>query len=1569
MKPKLFSPKHTLSNGHYTMTSPAQCFSRSLKGTLALSLLFLAGSHLAEAQLSVTSANASYTQNFNNYNPATNLSNLTSTIPAGWTAASSATAAFQGQGTGGTGGYWGYGTGSDFSLGALRTGGTGNITYAASFTNNTGLTIQQLSLGWNYEQWRYANTSGWNVTGTGGLTSNTTLNNSDFAGVASGTQGSVTTTAVSTFNATSLSIANAGAFGLSWVTTDVTGADNGVSIDDFSMNITRMATAGATTTVTSLNYGSGVTIVNGHNAISTLAANISSTETFAGSIQNGGSNALSLSKTGAGTLTLGGSNTYTGSTTITTGTLALGSGGSISNSPTITVGSNTFYDVSAVSGGYSLASGQTLQGIGTVTGAMTVASGSTISPGTSPGNLNTGALTFASGGNYNWQILDATSTAGIGWDLITASGALNITATTGSKFNINLWSLSSTGPDVSGNATNFNNASNYAWKIVGASSITGFGADKFAINTPASNGAAGFSNGLNGGTFSVSQSGGDLNIVFTAADLGANLYWDGSGNWISSAPGAGGTGTWADSTGAWDPSKVANFSGTAAAVTVGSATANKGINFLADGYSLSGGTITLSATPADNVITVGSAMTATISSGISTSAGIIKSGAGKLVFDTAQSYSGGTTISGGTLQLGNGGATGSISGAITNNSALSISRSDDFTFGNTVSGSGTLTKLGSNTLTVSGGNSYAGTTSISAGALRATHATALGTTAAGTTVSSGAALELSGTISIGAEALSLSGTGVSNGGALRNISGDNSYGGTITIAATSSIKSDSDTLTLAGITGAAQNLTLGGSGNISAAGAITIGTLTKEGAGTTSLTGTLTGNLTVAGGAVNLGSTDRISDSSTVSISSGTLGMGTFNDTVGSFTITGGELAGTTGTLTAATYTLQGGTVNARLGAGAATVSSGTTTLGSADRLSSTTSLAVNSGQLSLGGNESIAAYTQSGGTLAGTGTLTATSYGLSGGTTSVGFAGSGAVTAASGTTNLNGNSTGFTGATTVSGGTLALGDNASLGNSAIAISSGSVLGGDGITTSNAITIGTAASTANNNFTVSWDFATASPSISNAVGFTIGAVTQGNNNGTTTMLGGTSPSSSYTLVSGGTNSGGNNAGAAAFAGAINTSSSTYFDFTLTKTSASTVSLNDIFLGSRSTSTGPQGIDIRATSALATSLGTASINNNSTWVALNPNLTNTDIGSASTFRIYGVNGTGTPSANTANWRIDDLTLQGVSTTSVAASGTGILGINTAGSTTYSGLITVNNTATLTAAASGTAIFSNSIGGVGAITKTGDGAVILEGANTYTGSTTISNGTLEVQGSLATSGITNNGALVFNSADDQVFSKVINGSGTLTKKDDSILTLSGTNTYTGATNVNAGTLLVNGNSSTANGAVTVATGATLGGNGTVGGATTISGEHSPGSSADTVGTQAFSSTLTYASDSIFNWDLNANSTSTGFDTVTATGAINASGAVFNVVLGAGVDKTATFWSTPGSTKTWALAAIFGQALTSTFSSVTVANTTPAFSALGGFTVNGSNLTWTAVPEPTSALAGLLLGAGLLRRRRSA
>jgi hypothetical protein len=167
----------------------------------------------------------------------------------------------------------------------------------------------------------------------------------------------------------------------------------------------------------------------------------------------------------------------------------------------------------------TLNSGGILSGAGTV-GSLTVGDGASLSPGNSPGTLNVaGNVTWLGGGNYNWQTLNTVGTTGTQWDLISATGALDLTALSiGSKFNINVWSLQSTGPDVNGDIANFDNTQTHQWLIaIAAGGITGFtGTEQFNINVGATNGTAGFSNLLDGGTFSVSQSGNELFLSYSA---------------------------------------------------------------------------------------------------------------------------------------------------------------------------------------------------------------------------------------------------------------------------------------------------------------------------------------------------------------------------------------------------------------------------------------------------------------------------------------------------------------------------------------------------------------------------------------------------------------------------------------------------------------------------------------------------------------------------------------------------------------------------------------------------------------------------------------------------------------------------------------------------------------------------------------------------------------------------------------------------------------------------------------------------------------------------------------------
>ncbi len=233
-----------------------------------------------------------------------------------------------------------------------------------------------------------------------------------------------------------------------------------------------------------------------------------------------------LTKQNTGTLTLTAANTYIGATTVSTGTLALSAGGLIANSSTITVASAATLSVTGVTPAtFTVGSTQTLAGSGTVvaTGKTVVANG-TLSPGSSPGTLTQdgGVLQLGLNGDLNWQVHNASGTAGSGYDTVNLINGATLDLsllTTSNAYNINLWSLSGLGPDVNGNAINFNNTLNYSWTLFSTgTAITGFDASDFAINTGAFNGTTGFSNALGGGAFSVDLADGNTDIVlkFTA---------------------------------------------------------------------------------------------------------------------------------------------------------------------------------------------------------------------------------------------------------------------------------------------------------------------------------------------------------------------------------------------------------------------------------------------------------------------------------------------------------------------------------------------------------------------------------------------------------------------------------------------------------------------------------------------------------------------------------------------------------------------------------------------------------------------------------------------------------------------------------------------------------------------------------------------------------------------------------------------------------------------------------------------------------------------------------------------
>ena len=219
--------------------------------------------------------------------------------------------------------------------------------------------------------------------------------------------------------------------------------------------------------------------------------------------------------------------------------------------------------------------------------------------------------------------------------------------------------------------------------------------------------------------------------------------------------------------------------------------------------------------------------------GTGTFSGVIQNGAnasialtvagGTVTLSGNNTYSGGTTITSGTLQIGQGGTTGSLgSGSVSDNGSLVFDLSSNTSVANAISGSGGLIQQGSGTTTLTAANTYTGATTINAGTLQVGVANAIGSSSAVTLANAaGAALDLH-----------------NFNDTIASLSGGGSTGGNVTLGSGTLTIGGNATTTYSGIISGTGGLQLSG-GTLVLAGANTYTGSTTINAGTLQITGSL----------------------------------------------------------------------------------------------------------------------------------------------------------------------------------------------------------------------------------------------------------------------------------------------------------------------------------------------------------------------------------------------------------------------------------------------------------------------------------------------------------------------------------------------------------------------------------------------------------------------------------------------------------------------------------------------------------------------------------------------------------
>ena len=738
-----------------------------------------------------------------------------------------------------------------------------------------------------------------------------------------------------------------------------------LDVNGFNQTIGSLGSLAGAGTVTNSGAGAATLTVGGNNT----------STTFSGTLQNGAS-ALGLAKTGTGTLTLSGVNTYQGGTTVNGGTLAVLADNNLGNGlGSLAFGGGTLQFLS----GFISNRAVTLNwGGGTFdTNGNNATLGGTIAGAGSLTKIGTGTLTLSGSNTYNGGTIINAGTLAVSADnnLGNASGGISFNGGTlqfnGSFFSNRAITLNAGGGtfDTIGNNATLGGTIGGAGSLtkIGTGTLTVSGANTYRGGTTVNGGTLAVSadNNLGDNSGSLAFGGGALqflsgfisNRAVTLNSGGGTFDTNGNGPLLTgsiSGPGGltkvgigdltlAGASTYSGPTNVLLGTLAAgatNVFSPASAFTVVAGGALNLNGFNQSIGSLSGDGLVGNAGPGPAALTTGGNNSSTTFSGVIFDAPgtirLTKAGTGTMILSGDNSYTGGTTISAGTLQLGDGGTSGSIVGNVANNGTFAVNRSDVFTFRGLISGTGAFQQNGTGTTIFTANNTYRGATTVSAGTLQAGAANTFAPNSA-FTVASGAALNLASfNQSIG----SLAGAGsVTLGSATLTTGNDNTsttFSGTIS-GAGSLTKIGTGVLTLSGVNTYSGGTTLAGTLSLANNQALGTGALTTTGSvvdyangvsianaivinsNTTQLSVT-TGSATQAGAISELNGPRPLEK-----IGSGTLVLSGINTYSGPTTVSGGALV-VTGSIANSALTVGSGTTLTGTGTvGGLTINSGGT--------------------------------------------------------------------------------------------------------------------------------------------------------------------------------------------------------------------------------------------------------------------------------------------------------------------------------------------------------------------------------------------------------------------------------------------------------------------------------------------------------------------------------------------------------------------------------------------------------------------------------------------------------------------